>query len=71
VLKLIPGGVVLIEKLAIAPPVELMVKPVAAVFTVRVSATLERVKAGTASGAVTVNVKVRVALPAAFVAVIV
>jgi hypothetical protein len=71
VLKLIPGGVVLIAKLAIAPPVELMVKPVAAVFTVRVSATLERVKAGTASGAVTVNVKVCVALPAAFVAVIV
>jgi hypothetical protein len=58
-------------KLAIAPPVEFMVNPVAAVLTVRVSATLERVKAGTASGAVTVNVNVRVALPAAFVAVIV
>jgi hypothetical protein len=58
-------------KLAIAPPVELMVNPVAAVLTVRVSATLERVKAGTASGAVTVNVNVRVALPASFVAVIV
>jgi hypothetical protein len=39
--------------------------------TVFVSAASERVKAGTASGAVTVNVNVRVALPAAFVAVIV
>jgi hypothetical protein len=48
VLKLIPGGVVLIAKLAIAPPVEVVVKPVAAVFTVRVSAAFERVKAGAA-----------------------
>jgi hypothetical protein len=52
VLKLIPGGVALIAKLAIAPPVELMVKPVAAVLTVRVSVVDERVKAGSATGAV-------------------
>ena len=58
-------------KLAIAPPVELMVNPVAAVLTVRVSATLERVKAGPASGAETVRVKEAVAEPVAFVAVIV
>ena len=50
VLKLIPGGVALIAKLAIAPPVELIVKPVAAVFTVRVSEEDERVKAGAAIG---------------------
>jgi hypothetical protein len=37
-------------KLAIAPPVELMVKPVAAVLTVRVSEEDERVKAGAAIG---------------------
>ena len=50
VLKLIPGGVALIAKLAIAPPVELMVKPVAAVLTVRVSVDDERVNAGAAIG---------------------
>jgi hypothetical protein len=61
--------VALIAKLAIAPPVEVVVKPVAAVFTVRVSAALESEKTGAA--VVTVNVKVAVALPAAFVAVIV
>jgi hypothetical protein len=38
--------VALIAKLAIAPPVELMVKPVAAVLTVLVSEEDERVKAG-------------------------
>ena len=52
VLKLIPGGVALIVKLAIAPPVELMVKPVAAVLTVRVSVDDVSVKAGRATGAV-------------------
>ena len=36
-------------KLAMAPPVELIVNPVAAVLTVRVSDELERVKAGAAS----------------------
>ena len=54
VLKLIPAGVALMAKLAIAPPVELMVNPVAAVLTVRVSEAEERVKAGaavTATGA--------------------
>ena len=71
VLKLIPAGVALIAKLAIAPPVELMVNPVAAVLTVRVSEAEERVKAGAASAAVTVKVNVAVALPVAFVAVIV
>jgi hypothetical protein len=44
-----PAGVALIAKLAMAPPVELIVKPVAAVSTVRVSEELERVKAGAAS----------------------
>jgi hypothetical protein len=52
VLKLIPGGVALIAKLAISPPVEETVKPVAAVLTVLVSEDDERVKAGAASGAV-------------------
>ena len=51
-LKLIPAGVALIARLAIAPPVELIVKPVAAVLTVRVSVADERVKAGRATGAV-------------------
>ena len=59
----------LIAKLAIAPPVELMVKPVAAVFTVRVSVADERVKAGAAIA--TVKVNVCVAFPEALVAVIV
>jgi hypothetical protein len=55
VLKLIPGGVVLIAKLATAPPVEVLVKPVAAVLTVRVSAMLEIVNVGAASGATVVE----------------
>ena len=49
VLKLIPGGVALILKLAIAPPVELIVKPVAAVLTVLLSEDAERVNAGAAT----------------------
>ena len=70
VLKLIPGGVALILKLAIAPPVELVVNPVAAVFAVRDSDDEERVNAGAAStAAVTVRVNVCVALPEIFVAV--
>jgi hypothetical protein len=48
VLKLIPAGVALIPKLAMAPPVEVIVNPVAAVLTVLVSDELERVKAGAA-----------------------
>ena len=48
-LKLIPAGVALIPKLAMAPPVELMVNPVATVLTVLVSDEEERVKAGAAS----------------------
>jgi hypothetical protein len=44
--------VALIAKLAIAPPVELIVKPVAAVLTVRASVVDERVKAGMATGGV-------------------
>jgi hypothetical protein len=51
-LKLIPAGVALIAKLAMAPPVEEIVKPVAAVLTVRFSEELERVKAGAASAGV-------------------
>jgi hypothetical protein len=62
--------VALILKLAIAPPVELIVKPVAAVLTVLLSEDVERVNAGAAS-AVTVRENVCVALPEAFVAVIV
>ena len=50
VLKLIPAGVALIAKLAIAPPVDEMVKPVATMFAVRVSDKDERVKAGAARG---------------------
>ena len=50
VLKLIPGGVALMAKLAMAPPVELIVNPVAAVLTVRVSEEEESVKAGAANG---------------------
>jgi len=65
--KLIPGGVALMLKLAIAPPVEVIVNPVAGVLTVRVSDDEERVNAGAAS--VTVNAKVLVAVPDAFVAV--
>jgi len=49
VLKLIPAGVALMAKLAIAPPVDEMVKPVAAVLTVQFSDDAERVKAGAAS----------------------
>ena len=37
VLKLMPAGVALIAKLAMVPPVELMVKPVAVVSTITVS----------------------------------
>ena len=44
--KLIPGGVALIAKLEIGPPVELIVNPVAAVVAVLVSDEEERVKAG-------------------------
>ena len=46
VLKLIPGGVELMAKLAMAPPVELAVNPVAAVFTVRDSDDEVNVNAG-------------------------
>jgi hypothetical protein len=53
------------------PPVEILVTVVIAIPTATLCEEDERVKAGTASGAVTVNVNVRVALPAAFVAVIV
>jgi hypothetical protein len=56
-------------KLAIAPPVEFAVNPVAAVFTVLLSVDAESVKAGAASTAVTVNAKFWVAVPALFVAV--
>jgi hypothetical protein len=43
-----PAGVALIAKLAMVPPVELMVNPVATMFAVRVSEEEERVKAGAA-----------------------
>jgi hypothetical protein len=56
VLKLIPGGVALIAKLAIAPPVELTVNPVATWLTVLVSDDDERVKAGAAIVTVKLNV---------------
>lgn len=51
-LKLIPGGVALIAKVAMAPPVDEIVKPVADVLTVVVSEEDERVNAGAANGAV-------------------
>jgi hypothetical protein len=69
VLKLIPAGVALIPKLAMAPPVEEIVNPVATVLTVLVSDEAERVKAGAARVAVTVRVNVRVVDPVALVAV--
>jgi hypothetical protein len=50
VLKLMPAGVALIAKLAIKPPVEEIVKPVASMFAVRVSDKDERVKTGAARG---------------------
>jgi hypothetical protein len=43
-----PAGVALIAKLAMVPPVALIVKPVATMFAVRVSEADERVKAGAA-----------------------
>jgi hypothetical protein len=43
-----PAGVALIAKLAIKPPVEEIVKPVATMFAVRVSDEDERVNAGAA-----------------------
>jgi hypothetical protein len=43
-----PAGVALIAKLAIKPPVEEIVKPVAKMFAVRVSEEDERVNAGAA-----------------------
>lgn len=58
VLKLIPAGVALMAKLAMAPPVELIVNPVAAVLTVLVSEDDERVKAGAATFRVSVIVNV-------------
>jgi hypothetical protein len=48
--KLIPAGVALMPKLAMVPPVEEIVNPVAAVLTVLVSALALNVKAGAASG---------------------
>ena len=56
VLKLIPAGVALMAKLAMAPPVELIVNPVAAVLTVLVSDDDESVKAGAATFRVSVIV---------------
>jgi uncharacterized protein (DUF2336 family) len=47
--KLMPAGAAgVIAKLAITPPVELILKPVATVFTVLLSDVDERVKAGAA-----------------------
>jgi hypothetical protein len=56
-----PAGVVLIPKLVMAPPVEEIVNPVAAVLTVRVSDEDESVKAGAASAGVGVGVGASVA----------
>jgi hypothetical protein len=52
VLKLIPAGVALMAKLAIAPPVETILKPVAAISTITVSDEEERVKVGAARAGV-------------------
>ena len=41
-----PAGVALMAKLAMALPVEIIVNPVAAVLTVRVSADADRVNSG-------------------------
>jgi len=69
VLKLIPAGVALIAKLAIAPPVELILNPVAAVLTVLVSDDDESVKAGAATDSVSVIVIVALLYLAASVGV--
>ena len=53
VLKLIPGGVELMEYLAIAPPVEVLVNPVAAVPTVLLSLDEDKVNAGSATDVIT------------------
>jgi hypothetical protein len=50
-LKLIPGGVALITKLVMGPPVDWILKPVAEVLTVLVSAEDESAKAGAAGPA--------------------
>jgi hypothetical protein len=71
VLKLIPAGVALMAKLAMAPPVEEIVNPVAAVLTVLLSDELERLKSGAARVAVTVRVNFCGVDPVALVAVIV
>jgi hypothetical protein len=72
VLKVSPAGAAgEMEYEAIAPPVDVIVYPVIALLTVFVSALDEIVNAGAARTALTVSVNVRVALPEAFVAVIV
>jgi hypothetical protein len=71
VLKLMPGGVALIPKLAMAPPVEEIVNPVAAVLTVLVSDEAERVKAGAARVGVGVGVGAAAAGSAGGVAVVI
>jgi hypothetical protein len=53
-----PAGVAVMAKLAIVPPVEIIVKPVAVVLTILVSDDEERVKAGAARAASTVKVNV-------------
>ena len=53
VLKLIPGGVELMEYLAIAPPVEVLVNPVAAVLTVLLSLDEDKVNTGSATDVIT------------------
>ena len=45
-LKLIPGGVALMLNLEITPPVEVVVNPVAVVFTVLLSEEEDKVNAG-------------------------
>ena len=60
VLKLIPGGVALMLKLAIAPPVELIVNPVADVFTVLLSVEEDNVKVGASKIAILLTLFVQV-----------
>jgi hypothetical protein len=61
--KLIPAGVAEIAKLAISPPVELVVKAVPEVKYVRVAEAADSVNAGAATTVVNVIVETKETLP--------
>jgi hypothetical protein len=61
--KLIPAGVAEMAKLAISPPVELVVNAVPDVKYVRVAEAAERVNAGTETTVVNVIVEIKEVFP--------